>query len=341
MRIKQLKPKMIWRKRMLLTICIVFGLIIAGVIFWNVSPIPKSFLIKKAFEGGMFVQSNNYKNALKETRIVKDINYDSKFPDGTLDIIYPKNLTGKTPVLFLVHGGGFVGGDKSDITGYAVELAARGYTVININYALAPKRKYPTPVLQLGEAYEYIKANAKKYNVKLDDLYFAGDSAGAQISGQFVTIQTSPDYAKLTGIDAIVAPSTIKGILLFCGPYNMPALAKMETSKEVQDFMRTTGWAYFGKKKFETLPEMEIASIYKHVTKDYPPTFITDGNTASFEEQGKALASTLQNKGVPVDTLFFDKNISGELAHEFQFKMNTPPGQEAFNRVLKFLNENK
>ena len=53
--------------------------------------------------------------------------------------------------------GGFVGGDKSDITGYAVELAARGYTVININYALAPKRKYPTPVLQLGEAYEYIK----------------------------------------------------------------------------------------------------------------------------------------------------------------------------------------
>ena len=116
---------------------------------------------------------------------------------------------------------------------------------------LLSKRKYPTPVLQLGEAYEYIKENAKKYNVKLDDLYFAGDSAGAQISGQFVTIQTSPDYAKLTGIEAIVAPSTIKGILLFCGPYNMPALAKMETSKEVQDFMRTTGWAYFGKRSLK------------------------------------------------------------------------------------------
>ncbi len=33
MRIKQLKPKMIWKKRMLLTLFIVFGLIIAGVIF--------------------------------------------------------------------------------------------------------------------------------------------------------------------------------------------------------------------------------------------------------------------------------------------------------------------
>ncbi len=44
------------------------------------------------------------------------------------------------------------------------------------------------------------------------------------------------------------------------------------------------------------LAKMEIASIYQHITKDYPPTFITDGNTASFEEQAKALASTLHIK---------------------------------------------
>lgn len=202
MRIKQLKPKMIWKKNVANSFyCCRIDY--CGVVL-ECFTYSESVSHKKAFEGGMFVQSNNYKNALKETRIVKDINYDSKFPDGTLDIIYPKNFTGKTSVIFWVHGGGFVGGDKSDITGYAVELAARGYTVININYALAPKRKYPTPVLQLGEAYEYIKANAKKYNVKLDDLYFAGDSAGAQISGQFVTIQTSPDYAKLTELTLLL-----------------------------------------------------------------------------------------------------------------------------------------
>ncbi len=38
--------------------------------------------------------------------MVKDINYNSKFPDGTLDIIYPKNLTGKKSVIFWVHGVG-------------------------------------------------------------------------------------------------------------------------------------------------------------------------------------------------------------------------------------------
>ncbi|PFZ86956.1 acetylesterase [Bacillus wiedmannii] len=326
---------------MLLSLIIVFGLALAGISYWNLSPVPKAFLIKKAFEGGTFVPSADYDHALNETKIVKDINYNSKFPDGKLDLIYPKNRTEKSPIIFWVHGGGFVGGDKSDITGYAVELAARGYIVVNINYALAPKREYPTPVLQLGEAYEYIKENAKKYDLNLNHVYFAGDSAGAQISGQFVNIQTSEEYAKLAKIDAIVNPSTIKGVLLFCGPYNMPELAKIESTKEIQDFMRTTGWAYLGKKNWEGSSEVKIASILNHVTKKYPPAFITDGNTGSFEDQGKALASALESKGVSVDSLFFDKNVSGELAHEFQFKMNTPAGLETFNKVLEFLSRSK
>lgn len=328
-------------KRMLLSLIIVFGLALAGISYWNLSPVPKAFLIKKAFEDGTFVPSADYDHALNETKIVKDINYNSKFPDGKLDLIYPKNRTEKSPIIFWVHGGGFVGGDKSDITGYAVELAARGYIVVNINYALAPKREYPTPVLQLGEAYEYIKENAKKYDLNLNHVYFAGDSAGAQISGQFVNIQTSEEYAKLAKIDAIVNPSTIKGVLLFCGPYNMPELAKIESTKEIQDFMRTTGWAYLGKKNWEGSSEVKIASILNHVTKKYPPAFITDGNTGSFEDQGKALASALESKGVSVDSLFFDKNVSGELAHEFQFKMNTPAGLETFNKVLEFLSRSK
>ncbi|MCD4643190.1 acetyl esterase [Bacillus mycoides] len=338
---KVTKPKGVWKKRMLISLMIVLGLALAGISYWNLSPVPKAFLIKKAFEGGTFVPSADYDHALNETKIVKDINYNSKFPDGKLDIIYPKNRAEKTPIIFWVHGGGFVGGDKSDITGYAVNLAARGYIVVNINYALAPKREYPTPVLQLGEAYEYIKENAKKYDLNLNRVYFAGDSAGAQISGQFVNIQTSEEYAKLAKIDAIVDPSTIKGALLFCGPYNMPELAKIESTKEIQDFMRTTGWAYLGKKNWEGSSEVKIASIINHVTKKYPPAFITDGNTGSFEDQGKALASALQSKGVSVDSLFFDKNVSGELAHEFQFKMNTQAGLETFNKVLEFLSKSK
>ncbi|WP_257129270.1 alpha/beta hydrolase [Bacillus cereus] len=308
-----------------------------GISFWNFSPIPKAYLIKKAFEGGVFVPGAHYHQALQKITMVKDIHYYSKFPSGTLDIVYPKNRTEKTPIIFWVHGGGFVGGDKTDIIGYAVELAAHGYIMVNINYALAPKNTYPTPIRQLGEAYTFIKTHARKYNVQSNDVYFAGDSAGAQIVAQFVTIQTSEEYAKLMQIKAVVSLATIKGVLLFCGPYHMPALAQIESKKKIQGFMRTTGWAYLGEKNWEASSKVQTASILSHITSQFPDTFITDGNTGSFEEHGKELASVLRRQGVFVDSLFFNKNSSGELTHEFQFKMNTEAGLVTFNRVLMFL----
>ncbi|WP_255300912.1 alpha/beta hydrolase [Bacillus thuringiensis] len=308
-----------------------------GVSYWYFSPIPKSYLIKKAFEGRAFVPSAHYHQALQKTTMVKDIHYYSKFPSGTLDIVYPKNRPKKTPIIFWVHGGGFVGGDKTNITGYAVELAAHGYIMVNINYALAPKNIYPTPVRQLGEAYMFIKTHARKYNVQSNHVYFAGDSAGAQIVAQFITIQTSEKYAKLMQMKAVVSPATIKGVLLFCGPYHMPALAQIESKKKIQDFIRTTGWAYLGEKNWEASSQVQTASILSHITSQFPDTFITDGNTGSFEEHGKELASVLRKKGVFVDSLFFNKNSSGELTHEFQFKMNTEAGLVTFNRVLTFL----
>ncbi|MFW5438902.1 alpha/beta hydrolase [Paenibacillus apiarius] len=342
MKIKKQNSKGITKKRIFISLLIIFGLVLSGVSYWFLSPVPRVYLINKAFENRIEndVKPDNYEDDLKKVNLVKDINYNSKFPNGTLDIISPKN-TKETPVIFWVHGGGFIGGDKSQVTTYGVELAAHGYTVVSINYALAPKKIYPTPVLQLGEAYEFIKKNEIKYDLKLDNVYFAGDSAGAQISGQFINIQTSPEYAKLTKIDAIVDPSTIKGVLLFCGPYSMPALANMEKTKAVKDFLSTIGWAYMGKKNWEDLPETKVASILNYVTKNYPPAFITDGNTTSFEDQGKALASALQSKGVPVESLFFDKNIAGEITHEYQFQMNTPAGEESFKKVLEFLVKNK
>ena len=44
----------------------------------------------------------------------------------------------KRPVVVVMHGGGFVGGDKQQdsIVTYATELTMRGYAVVSINYRL-------------------------------------------------------------------------------------------------------------------------------------------------------------------------------------------------------------
>src|SRR5690606_11211703 len=124
-------------------------------------------------------------------------------------IIAPKEFSGKLPVILWVHGGAFLGGDKSDITEYAVQVASKGYIVANMNYELAPGAKYPAPLHQVDEAYRFIEKQAESFGMDLDRLYFAGDSAGAQIVSQFVNIQVDEEYARLVGIKGIVPKKNI------------------------------------------------------------------------------------------------------------------------------------
>jgi hypothetical protein len=83
-------------------------------------------------------------------------------------------------------------------------------------------------------------------------------------------------------------------------------------------------------------PEAISATVVKHVTNDFPPTYITDGNTSSFENQGKELIQKLDNLKVPVKERFFENSVA-ETMHEYQFDMDTEPGKRAFNDTVEFL----
>ena len=76
-----------------------------------------------------------------------------------------------------------------------------------------------------------------------------------------------------------------------------------------------------------------------HVTPACPPTFLTDGNAFSFEEQGRALYAKLKELGVPAEGLFYGPQ-AGELRHDYQFSVDEYPQQaeECYQRTLAFLN---
>ena len=76
-----------------------------------------------------------------------DITY-GKTPEQELklDIYRPKSGGDKLPACVLVHGGGWVGGNKEKFRPLAIALAEKGYVVANIEYRLAPVAKYPAGV---------------------------------------------------------------------------------------------------------------------------------------------------------------------------------------------------
>ena len=60
-----------------------------------------------------------------------------------LDIYRPKASEGKLPVIIDVHGGGWVYGDKNLYSHYCMDLSRRGFAVVNFNYRLAPRHRFP------------------------------------------------------------------------------------------------------------------------------------------------------------------------------------------------------
>lgn len=274
-----------------------------------------------------------------QVNVAEDIYYTSRYSGNTLDVYAPVGTDAPLPTLFFIHGGAFIAGDKEIVKPYALALAPNGYTIVAVNYALAPGETYPAPLAQIKEAYAYIRAHPEAFpTVDLHNLAFGGDSAGAQLAAQFVALQTNPALAAEMAMTAIVPADDIKAAVLYCGPYDLAAFRDVN-SFILSFFVRQLGWAYFGEKDWLETTVADQASVYDYVTAAFPPAFITDGNFGSFEDQGKALQEKLFSLGVPTDALFFPTG-DGKLLHEYQFSYDAygDEARECFTRTLDFLN---
>ena len=83
---------------------------------------------------------------------------------------------------------------------------------------------------------------------------------------------------------------------------------------------------------------IQTTTIKDYVTRAFPPSLIADGNTGSFEQEGRELAQTLQENGIQVCPVFFEKD-QGEIGHEYQFDLSCEAGLCTWEQTLDFLQQ--
>lgn len=129
--------------------------------------------------------------------------------DRLLDLYLPA-AKGKLPVLVFVHGGGFSGGDKRQVTALCTKIASKGIAVLSVNYRLYLKHhKVPgasasanmaaglpptgtfNPALQHAVevasedaqlVFSWIGSHAREYAFNKRKVAISGGSAGAMTS---------------------------------------------------------------------------------------------------------------------------------------------------------------
>ena len=81
----------------------------------------------------------------------------------------------KLPVIFFMHGGGFVLGDNDTHNLVQRKLAAySGCVVVGIEYTLSPEVVYPRAIEECTTACKYVLEHAEEYGIDPEKFGFAG-----------------------------------------------------------------------------------------------------------------------------------------------------------------------
>lgn len=136
---------------------------------------------------------------------------------GTLcDLYYPTSLptsTTKVPAVIVIHGGGGNNGDKSDTREVeaAQELAARGWFVMSINYAMSSStvQCWPYNVWDAKQAVRWLKqkADTGTYNVDKTKIGVVGFSWGCNLGSMLAMTSPADDVGVTTSSLRVEPPA--------------------------------------------------------------------------------------------------------------------------------------
>ena len=129
-------------------------------------------------------------------------------PRNRFDIWLAKSET-PTPLVVYIHGGGFLGGDKSKYfdSEDLVRFLDAGVSVATINYRFMTEAPYGIKACfnDSKRCLQYIRYHAKKYNIDKNRIACSGGSAGA---GTALWLAFSDDMADLQNEDPVLREST-------------------------------------------------------------------------------------------------------------------------------------
>ncbi|MFJ5263588.1 alpha/beta hydrolase fold domain-containing protein [Streptomyces sp. NPDC088387] len=141
-----------------------------------------------------------------------------------LDLYLPDDGRRSRPLVVYVHGGGWGGGDKTELQGIPEwdSLLSQGFAVASVNYTLSPTAVFPQQIHEVKSAIRYLRANGSRYGLS-GRVGVWGGSAGAQIAS---LVGTSCGVRSLEGTIGTTGPSScVDAVVDLSGPNDFTDLA--------------------------------------------------------------------------------------------------------------------
>lgn len=191
---------------------------------------------------------------------VSDISYGPD-KENTLDISLPEGRTADTPVIILIHGGAWTGGDKSDFAYLRKYFSRKGFAVFSVNYRLARvEGSGLRNILEdMDSVISYVKEKSGTFTFSKDAVFLAGHSAGGHIALLY-------PFSRGT-------MGSIRGVVSFCGIADLtdPELEKFLVHMHENQSKNKKG-SLPGNKSFDRIGF--VAGMEREKRIAYSPQFI-------------------------------------------------------------------
>ncbi|MEO6741763.1 MAG: alpha/beta hydrolase [Chthoniobacteraceae bacterium] len=238
-----------------------------------------------------------------------------------------------TPLLFFIHGGGWVAGDKGGRTGASVkQYLDAGISVVSINYRYSwqaqiagVKPPVKAPLEDAARALQFVRSKAKEWNIDKQRIGASGGSAGACSS---LWLAFHKDMADPKSTDPIAHESTrlwtaaVVGAQTSLDPkelkewtpnsrYGGHAFGFMDPN-DIKS--RDTRFAEFLEHREEVLPWIKEYSPIEHVTSDDPPVYLIYSSAPALGQEQKDPTHTA-NYGVKLQEKCKSLGVECELVY--------------------------
>jgi arylformamidase len=260
----------------------------------------------------------------------RDIPYvESGHANQKLDIYAPQGAK-DLPVVFWIHGGGWVTGHRTNILSKPQAFADKGFVFVSTGYRLLPEVEMVTIFQDIAKSIRWVHDHIAEYGGDPKRLLVMGHSAGAQLAA---LISIDDRHLKAEGLSLDI----IKGCVPVDGDtYDVPAIIETAEARwraHGEEFSKNGHRMKFGNDPAKHRDYSAVTHVAKG--KNIPPFLILHvAEHPDTSAQARRLAKALKDSNIPVKVFGGRATTHDKLNDDLGL-----PNDAATKVLFDFLNE--
>lgn len=216
-----------------------------------------------------------------------------------LDVYFPEEHDGEVGLFLLIHGGAWIGGDKSSCTETGL-VAARDFGLVGaaINYHyISDSTHMDTLMNDIDLALAKIKAMGAEKGINVNKVMFMGFSAGAHMSLLYAYSKADTAPIKPVAVVSCAGPTDFTDESFYINN----SIGDAETMATLFSWAGGKSFTYADRANAEVRSSLEAISPLNYVSANSVPTIINHGDKDTIVPYSNAvnLDAKLTEYGVP------------------------------------------